>query len=112
MNIEELRLLCLSMPGATEGLKWEDHICFMVADKIFCMMGGNGNICFKVTPEEFAELIERDGIVPTPYMARNKWVTIIEFSGLKTSEWEHYIRQSYTIIVSKLTRKLRENLTL
>jgi hypothetical protein len=36
MTLEKLREQYLLFPGATEGLKWEDHICFMVAEKIFC----------------------------------------------------------------------------
>ena len=110
MDIDKLREYCLSFPGATEGLKWEDHICFMVAEKFFCMTGHWGGVCLKVTPEEFDEMTERDGIVPTPYMARNKWVTIEKFSGLKQKEWDHFIRQSYEIIAAKLPEKVKEGL--
>jgi predicted DNA-binding protein (MmcQ/YjbR family) len=110
MNLDKLRELCMSFPGATEGLKWEDHICFMVAEKIFCMTGADGGTCFKVSPEEIEEMTERDGIVPTPYMARNMWVTVQEFNKLKPKEWQHYIRQSYKIIRSKLPKKVQANL--
>ena len=110
MDLDKLRDLCMSLPGATEGLKWEDHICFMVAEKIFCMTGEWGGVSLKVTPEEFDEMTERDGIVPTPYMARNKWVTIQHFGGLKPKEWEKYVRQSYNIIRSKLPKKVKETL--
>lgn len=110
MNLEKLRELCMSFPGATEGLKWEDHICFMVAEKIFCMTGEWGGANFKVTDEEFEEMLERDGIVPTPYMARNKWVTVQQYNKLKPKEWEHYIAQSYQIIRSKLPKKVQGQL--
>src|SRR3569623_555133 len=110
MNLDELRLLSLSFPGATEGLNWEDHICFMVAEKIFCMTGEWGGVNFKVTNHEFEEMIERDGVVPTPYMARNKWVTVQRFDKLKPKEWEHYIAQSYELIRYKLPKKVQSNL--
>lgn len=110
MNLDKLRALCMSFPGATEGVKWEDHICFMVAEKIFCMTGEWGGANFKVPPEEAEELLERDGIVPTPYMARNHWVTVEEFNKLKPKEWEHYITQSYNLVCAKLTKKVRESL--
>src|SRR4051812_17641823 len=110
MNLDKLRDLCLSFPGATEGIKWEDHICFMVADKMFCITGEGGGVSFKVTPEEFDELTEREGIVPTPYMARNKWVTIQRYNVLKPKEWEQYVTQSYQIIRSKLPKKVQEGL--
>lgn len=110
MNLEKLRELCLSFPGATEGLKWEDHICFMVAEKMFCITGEWGGVSFKVTPEEFEELTERDGIIPQAYMARNHWVNVQQYNKLRPKEWEHYIRQSYELIRSKLPKKVRQTL--
>ena len=110
MNLDKLRELCLSMPGATEGIKWEDHICFMVAEKMFCITGEFGGASIKVTPEDFEELTERDGIVPTPYMARNMWVNVQEFNKLKPKEWDHYVRQSYELIRSKLPKKVQNSL--
>ena len=110
MDLDTLRELCMSFQGATEGLKWEDHICFMVAEKIFCMTGERGGVSIKVTPEEVEELTERDGIMPTPYMARNNWVTIREFNKLRPKEWEYYIHQSYELIRSKLPKKVQAGL--
>lgn len=110
MDLDRLRTLCLSFPGATEGIKWEDHICFMVAEKMFCITGESGGVSFKVKPGEFDELTERDGIVPTPYMARNKWITVQHYRGLKTAEWQHYVRQSYDLIRSKLPKNIQRSL--
>ena len=110
MDLDKLRVTCLAFPGATEGVKWEDHICFMVKEKIFCMVGGSGGVCFKVTPEEFTEMTERDGIMPTPYMARNMWVTVQEYSTLKPKEWKYFLTQSYELIRSKLTKKAQSEL--
>jgi predicted DNA-binding protein (MmcQ/YjbR family) len=107
MDLDSLRTLCLSFPGASEGVKWEDHICFMVAEKMFCITGKSGSVSFKVTPPQFYELIEREGIVPTPYMARNKWVTIKQFGQLRTSEWKQYITGSYNLISSRLPKKVQ-----
>ncbi|MCW3120998.1 MAG: hypothetical protein JWQ38_490 [Flavipsychrobacter sp.] len=110
MNLDKLRELCMSMPGATEGIKWEDHICFMVAEKMFCITGEFGGASIKVTPEDFEALTERDGIIPQPYMARNMWVNIREFNKLKPKEWEQYVRQSYELIRSKLPKKVQKDL--
>ncbi len=111
MTLDQLRELCLSFPGATESLKWEDHICFMVAEKIFCMTGESGGVSFKVTPEEFEEMMERDGIVATPYMARNMWVTVQQFNKLRPKEWAQYLHQSYELIRSKLPKKVQNTLS-
>jgi len=110
MDLDKLRAICMSFPGATEGLKWEDHICFMVGEKMFCVTSEGGGANVKVTPEQFEELIEREGIVPAPYMARNKWLYIERFSALKPKEWNFYLRQSYDIIRAGLPKKVRESL--
>lgn len=112
MNLDELRMLCLSLPGATEGIKWENHICFMVAEKMFCIIGEWGGVSLKVTPEEFEELTDREGIKPTAYMARNKWINIERDNVLKRAEWERYVKGSYQLIVSKLPKKVITGLAL
>jgi predicted DNA-binding protein (MmcQ/YjbR family) len=107
MDTEKLRSFCLNLPGATEGIKWEDHLCFMVGEKMFLITGldDSSNVNIKVTDEDFDFLTEREGIIPAPYMAKNKWVGITKRSALKKKEWEHYVKQSYEIIKSKLPKK-------
>lgn len=107
MNHEKLRECCLSFPGATEGIKWEDHTCYMVAEKIFCMTGMNDNsaVNLKTSVENFETLTERPGIEQAPYMARNQWISIQKRNALKPNEWKHYVTQSYELIKSKLTKK-------
>lgn len=106
MDLEQLRELCLSRPGVTEGIKWGDHICFMVGEKMFCVTSEKGGASFKVTPDEFEELIEREGISPTAYMARHKWISVEGFDVLKKQEWEKYILASYGMVLSKLPGKV------
>ncbi len=109
MTLDELRDLCMSLPGATEGIKWEDHICFMVGGKMFCITGEQGGASLKVTPDEFDELTEREGIIPQAYMAHNKWVRIEAFHLLKRKEWEHFVKHSYMLIAAKLSKKMRDS---
>lgn len=33
-------------------------------------------VSFKVTPDEYTELLERPGISPAPYLARQHWVLL------------------------------------
>jgi len=69
VNIDALRKFCLSFPQAIENLQWEDDLCFKVDGKIFGLISLGGvpqKICFKCDPETFAELTEREGIVPAP----------------------------------------------
>ena len=110
MTLDKLRELCLSFPGVTEDLKWGADICFSVGEKMFCVTGTWGGASFKVLPEEFEELTERDGIIPAHYMARNKWVTVEDWTKLKPKEWQHYIGQSYELIKAKLPKKVQLSL--
>jgi len=114
MNIERLREFCLSLPGATEDIKWEDHLCFSVGDKMFVVssMHEGFTASFKVTPEQAEELTASPGIIPTPYMARYHWVLVQQPDRLTDEEWETYVRQSYEMIKSKLSKKLQKELNL
>ena len=79
MDIESLRAYCLSLPQASEGIQWDNDLLFRISGKMFAVASletSPTRLSFKGTPEKFDELIERDGIVPAPYMARNKWVML------------------------------------
>jgi predicted DNA-binding protein (MmcQ/YjbR family) len=104
MNIDTIRALCLSLPHATENVQWEDELCFKVAGKIFAMVGLASvpqRLVFKCDPETFAELTEREGIVPAPYVGRYKWVMLESPEVLSDSELDHLIRESYAMLVAK-----------
>ena len=114
MNIDFLRQFCKSLPAVTEDIKWGHDLCFCVGAKMFCVTSLEPpfTCSFKVTDEEFEELSDREGFMPAPYMARNKWILVTDPTKLKKKEWEHHVRQSYEMIKSKLTKKLRKELKL
>lgn len=112
MNIEELQTYCLSLPGATEDIKWEDNLVFSVADKIFCLAGLEPplHVAFKLDEEEFDALTQTDGIIQAPHFARRKWVLVTDVEQLSRTEWEHHISNSYELVKSKLPKKRQEEL--
>ena len=65
---------------------------------------------FKCTPEKFAELVEVEGIIPAPYMARNKWVALVELNALRQNEIKELIRNSYQLVFEKLPKKMQAEL--
>jgi predicted DNA-binding protein (MmcQ/YjbR family) len=67
-------------------------------------------LSLKVTPENFAELTERPGIIPAPYLARAKWIALESRDALSTAELAPLLRSSYDLVVAKLPRKARESL--
>ena len=113
MNIETLRQFCLSLPHATEDVKWGHDLCFCIAAKMFCVTGlelGHEGASFKVKDEEFEEMAARPGIVPAPYVARYKWVMVDNWEAMNKEEWEHFVRQSYELVKQKLPPSVRKML--
>jgi predicted DNA-binding protein (MmcQ/YjbR family) len=114
MDIEQLRRLCLSFPGATEQVQWEDDLVFKVAGKMFAVAPlepARVWLTVKADPEEFADLTERPGIIPAPYLARAKWIAIESPQTLPQSEAAALLRKSYDLVVAKLPRTARTSLT-
>ena len=106
MNVDSIRAYCKSFPQATENLQWDDDLCFKVGGKIFTIVGlDKPCVCFKCTPETFAELIERENIRPAPYVGRYKWVLLDRLDALRNDELEDLIRQSYEMVAAKAPAK-------
>jgi predicted DNA-binding protein (MmcQ/YjbR family) len=113
--LDSVRAFCLSLPHATEDVQWEHNLLFRIAGKMFCIANlepavSPTKICFKCTPEKFAELVEIDGIIPAPYMARNHWVAMLEMDALRQPEIKELIQASYQMILEKLPRKTQADL--
>lgn len=79
---------------------------------MFCVawLGHPTKISFKVREEEFEEMSSQEGFIPAPYMARAKWVLVTDCSRLSKEQWEHYVKQSYDLVVQKLPTKLQKQI--
>jgi predicted DNA-binding protein (MmcQ/YjbR family) len=114
MNVDWLRELCLSFPGATEQIQWGNDLLFKVAGKMFAVMPLEpAPVClsFKASPETFAELTERSNIIPAPYLARAQWVALQTRDALPAQELARLLRESYEMVFAKLPRKTRDALS-
>ena len=114
MNIEQLREYCLSLPRATEDVKWGDNLCFLIAKKMFCVTRLDGPFAasLKVNEDEFEELSISANIIPAPYLARGKWILIQSSERFSADEWKQYIKASYELIIAKLPKKTLDELKL
>lgn len=114
MDIESIKDYCLSLPHATADIQWGNDLLFRVGGKIFAGVGldqaSSGHLSFKCTPEEFSELVEKDGIVPAPYTARYHWVMIERPDSLSSAEIRRLIRDSYEMVFTKLPKKVKASL--
>ncbi len=112
MTIDLLQQICLSLPYTKEDVKYGTDLCFSIGGKIFCgtRMEGPFRTGIKCTAEEFAELVERQGIVPMPGLSATGWIRIEKNTALTKKEWEQYIKKSYDLVSGSLTKKQKQQL--
>lgn len=114
MNLEKIREYCLSLPHATEEVLWQKDLVFKIGGKMFAVIAldpaASHVMSFKCTPDEFADLVEREGIDPAPYVARYHWVAIARFNALPRAELKRLIRDSYEMVIAKLPGKIKDRL--
>ncbi len=115
MDIESVRKFCLSLPHVTEGVQWDNDLLLRIGNKMFAVVAlepaSDHVLSFKCTPEKFAELVEQEGVIPAPYVARYHWVALERFDVLPESELKELLTKSYELVRDKLPRKIREGLT-
>ncbi|MGC1905171.1 MAG: MmcQ/YjbR family DNA-binding protein [Candidatus Acidiferrum sp.] len=113
MNIDQLRAFCLSFPGVTEHEIWHNDLTFKVANKMFAhsvLEVAPVWLSFKTSHENFALLIERQGVVPAPYLARAQWVALETREAIPPGELSILLREAYDLVVAKLPKKTQATL--
>lgn len=110
MSIEEIIQICHKWKGVTQDIKWENHLCLNVGGKMFAITSPDlfpPTASIKVSDEDFETLIQRDGILPAPYLARYKWIHLDDIDLFSKKEWTYYLTQSYQLTFQKLPKKIR-----
>jgi predicted DNA-binding protein (MmcQ/YjbR family) len=113
MDIEQIRTHCLSFPHVTEKVQWGFDLVFKIGGKMFAVTALEAApVClsFKCTPEQFAELVERNSIIPAPYVARYHWVALEHFNALRDKELKTLLRTAYDLVFEKLPKKAKAEL--
>jgi predicted DNA-binding protein (MmcQ/YjbR family) len=114
MDIEALRRFCLDFPHTTENVQWGCDLCFKVDGKLFAVTPlepAPVQLSFKCSPENFAELCERPGIRPAPYMARAQWVSLEQLNTLPDAELRQLLAESYRLVWARLPKKRQQELS-
>ena len=121
MDNERIRAFCLSLPHVVETVNWGHHLVYWVGDrsiggKMFAMTDldgtGSGVLWFHCGAERFHELLERDGMIASPYLARAFWVTMERWDALRAREIEDELRQAHALIFDKLPKRTQTLLAL
>jgi predicted DNA-binding protein (MmcQ/YjbR family) len=121
MDVERIRSFLLTLPHVVETMQWGANLVFWVGDKaiggkMFALanLDGDGKavISYAAGPDRYPELLEIDGILPAPYMARIYWVAVERWSVFRTPEWEQQLRRAHELTTAKLPPKTRTTLAL
>lgn len=113
MDAEWMRKCCGSFPGATENVQWGSDLVFKVGGKMFavtCLEPAPVVLSFKCSPEDFAELTERPGIIPAPYMARANWVALQNDDAIPRTELKKLLKRGYELVRAKLPKRVQAEL--
>lgn len=114
LTVKQLEALCGHWPGVTRDMKWGADLVFSVGGKMFVVTPADGSeggrFSLKVADERFLELTDQPGMAPSPYLARAHWIAVTEPRRFETSELEALVRNSYTLVRSRLTKKLQAEL--
>ncbi|SMC34920.1 MmcQ/YjbR family DNA-binding protein [Cellulophaga tyrosinoxydans] len=115
MDIETLRSYFISKKGVTEDFPFDDvTLVFKVMGKMFALVSLERlplQVNLKCNPEKAIELREEhDGaILPGYHMSKVHWNTLI-VEKISPKLILELIDHSYDLVVSKLTKKLKDEL--
>jgi predicted DNA-binding protein (MmcQ/YjbR family) len=116
MDNERIRAICMALPHVTETVNWGHHLVYWVGDrdiggKMFAMTDldgtGTGVLWFHCGAERFHELLEHEGIVASPYLAKAHWVTIERWNVLRPREYEEELGRARDLIFEKLPKRTK-----
>jgi predicted DNA-binding protein (MmcQ/YjbR family) len=107
MTLESIRNFATSLPHVTEKVQWGDDLVFKVGGKMFCVayLGVPTHLSFRPSDEHRFELLEVEGVIPAPYMARAGWVSVRQMGAVNAAEIKKGIRASYDYYFAKLPKK-------
>ncbi len=121
MDAERAREYLLRLPDVVETMQWGANLVFWVGDKaiggkMFAVLNLDDDdmavLSFAAGPERFAELLETEGVLPAPYLARAHWVAIQHWGVLPSRELEEHLKFAQSLIYGKLSKKTREVLAM
>lgn len=117
MTEPQLRKLVAGWPGVTLDVKWGDHLVASVDLKMFAMINlpastRPGHVHFKVDDDLFLALTEQAGIQPAMYLARAKWITVVEPKRFPQTWYAGSLRRSYELIAGRLSKRRQRELGL
>ena len=112
MNLEEIRLYCLSLPEVTEDLPFDENtLAFRVCGKIFALLSLNSTpltINLKCEPSLAIELRERyTSVRPGYHMNKAHWNTVTLDGSVPRAVVQSWVEHSWQRVAAGLKRDER-----
>jgi predicted DNA-binding protein (MmcQ/YjbR family) len=114
MDNESIRAICMELPHVSETLNWGHHLVYWVGDrdiggKMFAMTdldgSGMGVLWFHCGAERFHELLEVEGVLAAPHLARAHWIALERWDALRPREIEMELRRAHALIFARLPKR-------
>ena len=121
MDAERLRAFLLKLPHVEETMQWGDNLVFWAGDKaiggkMFALASldgaSKGVLSFHAGPDRYDELLENEGVIPAPYMARIFWVCLERWDALPQRELEALLTRAYELVFAKLPKCTKDVLAM
>jgi len=121
MDAENARNFLRKLPLVEETMQWGENLVFWVGDKavggkMFAVLNLDADswavMSFSAGPERFHELLENEGIVPAPYMARIHWVALERWDAIPAAELQQLLRAAHERTYEKLPKRTKDVLAL
>ena len=121
MDAERVREFLHKLPHAVETMQWGNNLVFWVGDKaiggkMFALVNLDGDgravMSFAAGPERFHELLETEGVIPAPYMARIYWVALERWDTLRWNELQELLQAARELTYAKLPKRTKDILAL
>ena len=113
MNIEEVRELCLSLPGTTESFPFDEtNLVFKVEGKMYLLLpldADEPHVSLKCHTDHVEDLRARYAAVEGAYHFNKKyWNSIFLERDMPRGEIGRWIQHSYCEVLAKLPKKTQE----
>ncbi len=126
MNAELTRAFLLRLPSVVETMQWGANLVYWVGDKaiggkMFALINldepkdpalPDPVLSLYAGPEAYPLLLEQEGVIPAPYLARNYWVALQHWQVFRKTELERLLKSAHQGVHARLPKRTRDALNL
>src|SRR5450631_3154396 len=114
MNVERLRAYILTLPYVVETMQWGANLLFWVGDKaiggkMFALINlddpgperrrvvQHALMMYAVGSARYSDMLEIEGLIPAPYMARIHWIAAERWDIFTAPEWQRELSAAHAL---------------